>query len=129
MKSFSMSLQVQPEQIDGLGHVNNIHYLQWVQDVAQAHWEVLTKEIEKPLGIWVVRSHAITYKQPALKGDLLTLKTYVKQSRGVLSERIVEILNAEQTVLAVCSTQWCYLNKESKKPEAIPPEIINLLHK
>ncbi len=128
MKSFSMSLEVQPEQIDGLGHVNNIHYLQWVQDVAQAHWEVLTKKIEKPLGIWVVRSHMITYKQPALMGDLLTLKTYIKQSRGVLSERIVEILNTEQTVLAVCITQWCYLNKESKKPEAIPPEIINLLH-
>lgn len=128
MKSFSTSLEVQPEQIDGLGHVNNIHYLQWVQDVAQAHWEVLTKKIEKPLGIWVVRSHMITYKQPALMGDLLTLKTYVKQSRGVLSERIVEILNTEQTVLAVCSTQWCYLNKESKKPEAIPPGIINLLH-
>lgn len=128
MKSFGITLQVQPEQIDGLGHVNNIHYLQWVQDVAQAHWEVLTKEIKKPLGIWVVRSHMITYKQPALKGDLLTLKTYVKQSRGVLSERIVEILNAEQTVLAVCSTQWCYLNKESKKATAIPPEIINLLH-
>lgn len=129
MKSFSMTLQVQPEQIDGLGHVNNIHYLQWVQDVAQAHWEVLIKDIEKPLGIWVVRSHTITYKKPALKGEILTLKTNVKQSRGVLSERIVEILNTEQTVLAVCSTQWCYLNKESKKPEAIPPEIINLLHR
>ena len=126
MKSFSTSLEVQPEQIDGLGHVNNIHYLQWVQDVAQAHWEVLTKKIEKPLGIWVVRSHMITYKQPALMGDLLTLKTYVKQSRGVLSERIVEILNTEQTVLAVCSTQWCYLNKESKKPEAIPRSILCL---
>jgi acyl-CoA thioesterase FadM len=43
-----------------------------------------------------------------------------------LSERIVEILNTEQTVLAVCSTQWCYLNKESKKPEAIPRSILCL---
>lgn len=128
MKTFSKTIKVLPEQIDALGHVNNIHYLQWVQEVAQAHWEKLTQEVNSPLGIWVVRSHNITYKYPALEGEFVLLKTHVKQSRGVLSERIVEILNTEQKLLAVCSTQWCYLDKESKKATPIPQEIIRLLH-
>jgi acyl-CoA thioester hydrolase len=121
-----MTTEVFPEHIDALGHVNNVQYLYWVQDAAHNHWEALIQNIDKPLGVWVVRSHSITYKQAALEGDKLTLKTYVKQSRGVLSERIVEILNAEQKLLAVCSTQWCYINPINQKPEMIPNTVLEL---
>ena len=121
-----MTTEVFPEHIDALGHVNNVQYLYWVQDAAHNHWEALIQNIDKPLGVWVVRSHSITYKQPALEGDKLTLKTYVKQSRGVLSERIVEIFNAEQKLLAVCSTQWCYINPINQKPEMIPNTVLEL---
>ena len=126
MKSYSMATEVLPEHIDTLGHVNNVQYLYWVQDAAHNHWEALIQNIDKPLGVWVVRSHSITYKQAALEGDKLTLKTYVKQSRGVLSERIVEIFNAEQKLLAVCSTQWCYINPINQKPELIPNTVLEL---
>jgi acyl-CoA thioester hydrolase len=121
-----MTTEVLTEHIDTLGHVNNVQYLYWVQDAAHNHWEALIQNIDKPLGVWVVRSHSITYKQPALEGDKLTLKTYVKQSRGVLSERIVEIFNAEQKLLAVCSTQWCYINPINQKPEMIPNTVLEL---
>ena len=121
-----MTTEVLPEHIDTLGHVNNVQYLYWVQDAAHNHWEALIQNIDKPLGVWVVRSHSITYKQAALEGGKLTLKTYVKQSRGVLSERIVEIFNAEQKLLAVCSTQWCYINPINQKPEMIPNTVLEL---
>jgi acyl-CoA thioester hydrolase len=121
-----MTAEVLTEHIDTLGHVNNVQYLYWVQDAAHNHWEALIQNIDKPLGVWVVRSHSITYKQAALEGDKLTLKTYVKQSRGVLSERIVEIFNAEQKLLAVCSTQWCYINPINQKPEMIPNTVLEL---
>jgi acyl-CoA thioester hydrolase len=121
-----MTTEVLTEHIDALGHVNNVQYLYWVQDAAHNHWEALIQNIDKPLGVWVVRSHSITYKQAALEGDKLTLKTYVKQSRGVLSERIVEIFNAEQKLLAVCSTQWCYINPINQKPEMIPNTVLEL---
>lgn len=126
MKSYSMTTEVLTEHIDTLGHVNNVQYLYWVQDAAHNHWEALIQNIDKPLGVWVVRSHSITYKQPALEGDKLTLKTYVKQSRGVLSERIVEIFNAEQKLLAVCSTQWCFINPINQKLEMIPNTVLEL---
>ena len=126
MKSYSMTTEVLSEHIDALGHVNNVQYLYWVQYAAHNHWEALIQNIDKPLGVWVVRSHSITYKQAALEGDKLTLKTYVKQSRGVLSERIVEIFNAEQKLLAVCSTQWCYINPINQKPEMIPNTVLEL---
>ena len=35
---FEQTVRVDPADIDTLGHVNNIVYLRWVQDVAAAHW-------------------------------------------------------------------------------------------
>ena len=126
MKPYSIHTKVLPEHIDDLGHVNNVQYLYWVQEVAHAHWEELTKNLNGKLGVWVVRSHSITYKSPALLGDTLQLRTYVKQSRGVLSERIVEIFDSNQRLLTQCSTQWCYLNSSTNKMEKIPQSIIEL---
>ncbi len=38
---FDLKITVQPEHIDILGHVNNVVYVQWMQDVASAHIEQL----------------------------------------------------------------------------------------
>jgi acyl-CoA thioester hydrolase len=34
---FDLRITVQPEHIDVLGHVNNVMYIQWMQDVAAAY--------------------------------------------------------------------------------------------
>jgi len=34
-----MAIAVEPADIDGFGHVNNVVYLRWVQDIAIAHWK------------------------------------------------------------------------------------------
>ena len=39
---FELPLKIQSSDIDELGHVNNVVYLAWVQDVAIAHWNFLT---------------------------------------------------------------------------------------
>ena len=38
LPAFEMAVAVEPGDIDALGHVNNVTYLRWVQDVAVAHW-------------------------------------------------------------------------------------------
>lgn len=42
MAPFEILLAPRPEDIDALGHVNNIVYVSWIQDVAAAHWRALT---------------------------------------------------------------------------------------
>ena len=41
---FQYEIEVQPEHIDDLKHVNNVTYLQWVQDVGEKHWNLKTSE-------------------------------------------------------------------------------------
>lgn len=123
-KSYQYDLQVKKEHLDALDHVNNVQYLQWVQEIAGAHWESLIKDKESDYGIWVVRSHTINYKRSAKQNDLLTLKTHVALTEGYLSQRIVEIYFKDTTTLvAQCTTQWCYLDPKTQKILRIPQEI------
>ncbi|MGA0896403.1 MAG: acyl-CoA thioesterase [Flavobacteriaceae bacterium] len=130
MTPFTLEKTVMKEHLDELNHVNNIQYLVWVQEVAKAHWEALTASTETSFHNWVVRSHHIEYKQAALLGDQINLRTYVAKSKGALSERIVEIvLKNEERVLAKCSTQWCYINKNTGRPEPLSESLLKLFSK
>lgn len=40
---FEQIIQVEAPDIDELGHVNNIVYVRWVQEVATAHWPTLSR--------------------------------------------------------------------------------------
>jgi acyl-CoA thioester hydrolase len=65
-----------------------------------------------------------------LLGDQINLRTYVAKSKGALSERIVEIvLKNEERVLAKCSTQWCYINKNTGRPEPLSESLLKLFSK
>jgi acyl-CoA thioester hydrolase len=130
MTPFILEKTVLKEHLDELNHVNNIQYLIWVQEVAKAHWEALTASTETPFHNWVVRSHHIEYKQAAFLGDQINLKTYIAKSKGALSERIVEIvLKKNERIIAKCSTQWCYINKNTGRPEPLSESLLKLLNK
>jgi acyl-CoA thioester hydrolase len=125
---YTQQIIVTEAHIDGLHHVNNVQYLYWVQEIAKAHWNHLIKENDAIEGVWVVRNHFITYKRPAFLGDRLRIETYVKSIRGPLSERVVTILNHQRNeILVECTTQWCYMNLDSRKPLKISDAIKNLL--
>ena len=127
MQIFEKTITVKKDDLDQLNHVNNVRYVQWVQDMAEAHWlQNATKTILDHY-FWVLVSHHIDYKNQAVLGDLLKLKTYVSKSEGLFSIRIVEIYNASSDKLIVTSeTKWCLMNIETKRPTRIPPEIITL---
>ena len=55
MNSFEQTQLVEAQHLDELQHVNNVQYLQWVQDIAGAHWQNSLKEKKKALGFgWCV---------------------------------------------------------------------------
>ena len=128
-KTYQYNLQENKDHLDELAHVNNVQYLHWVQEIAEAHWKSLIGKDSCSFGIWVVRSHKIDYKRPAKLYDWLTLKTHVTLTEGFLSQRIVKIyLKDTTTIVAQCTTQWCYLNSESMELETIPEKVFQLFH-
>lgn len=125
MQTFEFTKKVADDDLDALNHVNNVRYVQWVQDIAEKHWTARTSETILNNYFWVMLSHHIQYKQPALLDDMVMIKTYVIKSEGVTSTRVVEFFKGE-TLLAKSETQWCFMSKGTLKPTRITDEIKNL---
>jgi acyl-CoA thioester hydrolase len=121
---YTKDLVVKEEHLDKQRHVNNVQYVQWVQDVAEEHWEKRASEEQKKDLIWVVVRHEINYKKEAFLGDNISLQTYVGEATHVTSTRHVIIKNSDTgKLLAEAETIWCLLNVKTKKPVKISEEL------
>ncbi len=110
--------------IDDLGHVNNVVYLQWVQDAAAAHWMHAATAEQRASVVWVAVRHEIDYKSPAFAGEELVARTWVQEWTGVTSERHTEIVRpADGALLARARTVWCALDPGSQRPRRVEPAV------
>ncbi|NAY90744.1 acyl-CoA thioesterase [Muricauda sp. JGD-17] len=127
MRRYSEVREVTQDDLDELKHVNNVRYVQWIQDISKSHWfKVTSPEIRQKM-IWVVKNHNITYHQSAVLGDSVALETYIKENKGPISTRIVEIKNNKTGQLLVsASTEWCLLNGQSFRPKRVPESVKEL---
>ena len=66
---FEMALTAGPEHIDELGHVNNAVWVQWIQQVAVAHWHAVADPEHQDAYFWVVVRHEIDYLRARSEGD------------------------------------------------------------
>jgi acyl-CoA thioester hydrolase len=121
---FQLRLAVAPSDIDQLGHVNNVVYVRWIQEVAAAHWfAAAPAELVRDV-VWVVLRHEIDYKRPAMQGDAIVATTWVGEATGTRFERFVEITRAnDATVLAQARSVWCPLDAKSGRPRRIDPAL------
>jgi len=122
---FSHSFRVFAEDIDEWGHVNNVAYLRWVQDVAIAHWQARATEEQKTKFTWVVTRHEIDYKKPAFENDEITATTWVDGIRMATCTRFTEIARGEE-ILVKARSVWCAIDRETSRPTRISSELKEL---
>lgn len=124
---FEYHHEVVSEEIDRLGHVNNLVYLKWMIDAALEHSAVQGWPTERhhEFGAgWVVRSHFIEYLQPAMPADRILIKTWVAEMKRVTSLRRFQILReSDEKLLARAETNWAFVDFSSGNPRRIPPEV------
>lgn len=115
-RGFSRTFVVEPGDIDMLGHVNNVVYLRWVQDVAIAHWRELATREEQAALLWVVVRHVIDYKRPALMGDVIIAKTWLGGAKRRDFERHTELSReSDGRLLAKACTVWRPIDSKTRK--------------
>lgn len=116
-----------PNEVDVLGHANNVCYVAWLQDAAVAHSTALgwSGERYQAAGCgWVVRSHKIEYLQPAFGGESILVETWVASMQRATSLRRYQIVReSDQALLATAETLWAFVNYATGRPTRILPEI------
>jgi acyl-CoA thioester hydrolase len=111
---------VRPEDIDGLGHVNNVVYLRWMQEAAAAHWSTRASPELQTQVIWVVTRHEIDYKAPAFVGEQLVARTWVGEPAGATWERFIEIRRAgDDKLLARGRSVYAALDPATGRPRRV----------
>ncbi len=127
LKRFVEKRIVNEDDLDELNHVNNLQYLRWTLNTASAH----SKHVGWPSARyrefgagWIVRSHKITYKFPAVLNDEVAITTWVAGFDKVSSVRKYEIARvADGRICAVAETRWVFVNFATLKLIEIPAEV------
>lgn len=121
---------VDADDIDRLGHVNNLAYLRWAVESAVNHSVLNGWPFERyeALGAgWVVRTHQITYLRPAFAGDTVRLRTWIGElSRATCRRkyRMERSVDGVTVLLAEAFTDWVFVDFAKQTPRRIPAEVL-----
>jgi len=119
---FAYSFTVPESVIDENGHVNNVAYVQWMQDAAIQHpISAGYKPAENTT--WFAREHRIEYLLPAFLGEELEVRTWLSEIKRVRVHRKYEFIRKSDGKLIVKGeTEWMYMDVKTGRPIAIPAE-------
>ena len=122
------SFAIPADAIDENGHVNNVAYVKWMQDIAVEHYSSLGGiETQGKEATWVVREHKVEYLLPAFTGEEIEIRTWVENIRRVRSLRKYEFVRkSDKKVLVKGETDWVFVDVQTGSPRAVPESMFEL---
>jgi acyl-CoA thioester hydrolase len=117
--AFTLGFTARPSDIDANGHVNNVVYLAWAQDLAIAHWDAWASAEERAPWSWVARRHEIDYRRELLPGETAIGYTWVGELKGPRFERYVRIDGPDGELCAQSRTDWVLIDIAAKRPARV----------
>jgi acyl-CoA thioester hydrolase len=121
---FTLPLAIRDEHIDENGHVNNVVYVGWLQEVGTAHWNSRFSAEDRARWSWVALRHEVDYFRPLPPGATAVARTWVGDPQGPRFARYVRIEDGEGRVCAQGLSEWCLVDAKTLRPHRIPPEMV-----
>ncbi|AOL93562.1 acyl-CoA thioester hydrolase [Porphyrobacter sp. LM 6] len=122
---FTRTFVAAPEHIDELGHVNNTVWVQWIQDMATAHWDSVARAEDRAAFFWVVVRHEIDYRGNVAEGESVRAETWIEgEAQGAKSVRRVEFTDASGKRLVSAATTWAMIDRASGRLARVRPEVL-----
>jgi len=122
---FTRSFVAEPSHIDALGHVNNTVWVQWIQDMATAHWDAVARPEDRAAFFWVVVRHEIDYRGNVSEGETVTATTWIEgPAMGAKSLRRVEFADSAGKRLVSAATTWAMLDRATGRLARVRPEVL-----
>ncbi len=125
-QAFTMTFTAGPAHIDIMDHVNNAVWVQWIQDIATAHWESIADAEQLNAYAWMVTRHEIDYRGNIKLGEQVTGRTWISEPpRGARFNRNVAFDNAEGQTIVQAVTAWALLDRETLRLLRVRGDIVD----
>lgn len=126
-KKFSINIQVQQPHLDAVNHVNNVVYIQWMQDIASMHWHAIATPELKNKFVWMIRRHEVDYHNQAFLNDNLLITTWTGEYTNVTWKRHYEITRpADNKKIISAVSLWIPVDVEAQKPQRVDEAMVSL---
>lgn len=118
---------VDQQHLDAVNHVNNVVYVQWMQDIAQEHWSKFASEELQQGVTWMIKRHEIDYFHQAFLGDELEMETWTGDYTNVTWKRHYSIkrISDGKKIIESVST-WIPLDSTTLRPRRIDDALIQM---
>jgi acyl-CoA thioester hydrolase len=124
---FRLAFEPSPDDIDDNGHVNNVVYLRWAQDMGVAHWRSLAPAEAQATWAWVALRHEIDYRRALLPGETAQGRTWVAEAAaGPRFERFIRIDGPDGQMCAQVRTTWVLIEQATGRPRRVPAWITQM---
>ena len=128
-KPYLIELQVQPDEIDGLGHANNAVYVSWLERCAWSHSQHLgldLAEYQRLDRAMAIIRHEVDYLVSAYLGQTLQVATWIIESdhRFKMTRRFQVMRPADGVTLLRALTTFACIEMSSGKPKRMPVEFV-----
>ena len=125
---YSKTIIISPSAIDENGHVNNVAYVQWMQDIAVEHYASIGGiAAQGPESTWVVREHRVEYLLPAFEGEEIEIRTWVENIKRVRSLRKYEFNRTiDKKTLVRGETDWVFVDTKTGILKSIPAAVTDV---
>jgi acyl-CoA thioester hydrolase len=118
---FRLTFEPTPDDIDENGHVNNVVYLRWAQDMGTAHWRSRAPPDAQATWAWIALRHEIDYRRELLLGQTAFARTWVADlPQGPRYDRFIRIDDEEGQMCAQFVTTWVLIEQASRRPRRVP---------
>lgn len=127
MNRFRLAFTAGADDIDALGHVNNVVWLRWAQELAVAHWAALASAADQAAYVWVVTRHELDYRGNLGPGATAMGETWVADApRGARFDRRFRFAGEDGRVLVEGVTTWALLDRASGRLLRVRAELAAL---
>lgn len=124
---FRRTRTIEDRHIDALEHVNNVVWVRFVSELADAHSLAVGLDFEayRALGgFWVVRRHEVHYERSAARGDEILEETWVSEMRGARCLRESRFHSRDRRQRLVRATSlWAFVEPSVQRPRRIPAAV------
>lgn len=113
-------------QIDYVGHVNNIIYIQWLENGRMRMLEEMGYPIEiiaHTVGIVpVLMETSIVYKRPLFLNNTVKIEMWISKMNNASAIMEFRIFNEKEELCASARQKGLFVNRETQRPARIPED-------